>query len=62
MMIEMMSSDNSYQYFLLNSIWNDSLFLIGFFCPSSLESSILLHQESPPVELVAAASLFLKKY
>lgn len=51
-----MSTDNSYQYFLLKKIWNYSL----FFC-SSLESSILLHQESHPVELVAAASFLLKK-
>jgi len=57
-MIEIMSHDNSYQYFLLNRSWS---YRWLFFCWCQ-ESSILLHQESLPVELVVAASVFLKKY
>lgn len=57
-MIEIMSHDNSYQYFLLNRSRSYRV----LFCCCSQESSILLHQESLPVELVVVASVLLKKY
>lgn len=57
-MIEITSHDNSYQYFLFNRSRSYKL----LFCCCSQESSILLHQESLPVEPVVAASVLLKKY
>lgn len=57
-MSETVSHDNSYQYFLLNRCGSCRL----LFCCCSQESSIQLHQESLPVELVVAASVLLKKY
>lgn len=50
-MTETVSHDNSYKYFLLNRCWSYRL----LFCCCSQESSIQLHQESLPVELVVAA-------
>lgn len=55
-MVEMMSNDNPYQYFLLSRNQSYRLF---FSC--SQKGSILLHQELLPIELVIAASVLFKK-